>query len=229
MKQVLNLQYASRDIEENLVRSAYLKKLNKLSRRWFVLYGASSINSAASPSSSSEAAEVSASPAHLEWHNSEAKWRAKEPPKRVIVLKVRKGTSTKDVRREWGVTHSVTWVASTTTTTSIKSHKMPSDNICQCPSHLQDVLNILPEKNEGNRHVINVYTLDDCVSIMFSDEQEMRIWLSELLDNQKGRSEDGRVPRPNYEQMWQVRNRRMFRTRLKNLFSASFVCELWMD
>ena len=27
-------------------------------------------------------------PAHLEWHNSEAKWRAKEPPKRVIVLKV---------------------------------------------------------------------------------------------------------------------------------------------
>merc|ERR1719412_2313747 len=53
-------QYASRDIEENLVRSAYLKKLNKLSRRWFVLYGASSINSAASPSSSSsEAPEVS--------------------------------------------------------------------------------------------------------------------------------------------------------------------------
>ena len=32
----------------------------------------------------------------------------------------------------------------------------------------------------------------------------MKIWLSELLDNQKGRSEDGRVPRPNYEQMWQV-------------------------
>ena len=84
----MNLQYASRDIEENLVRSAYLKKLNKLSRRWFVLYGASSINSAASPSSSE--AETSASPAHLEWHNSEAKWRAKEPPKRVIVLKVLK-------------------------------------------------------------------------------------------------------------------------------------------
>ena len=40
----VNLQYASRDIEENLVRSSYLKKLNKLSRRWFVLYGASSIN-----------------------------------------------------------------------------------------------------------------------------------------------------------------------------------------
>ena len=85
-----------------------------------------------------------------------------------------------------------------------KLYKMPPNN-AKCPSHLQDVLNILPEKNEGNRHVINVYTLDDCVSIMFSDEQEMRIWLSELLDNQKGRSEDGRVPRPNYEQMWQVR------------------------
>ena len=81
------MQYASRDIEENLVRSAYLKKLNKLSRRWFVLYGASSINSAMASPSSSEG-ETSASPAHLEWHNSEAKWRAKEPPKRVIVLKV---------------------------------------------------------------------------------------------------------------------------------------------
>ena len=43
------------------------------------------------------------------------------------------------------------------------------DPLCSCP--LQDVLNILPEKNDGGRHVINVYTLDDCVSIMFSDEQ----------------------------------------------------------
>ena len=102
-----------------------------------------------------------------------------------------------------------------------KLHKMPPDNICQCPSHLQDVLNILPEKNEGNRHVINVYTLDDCVSIMFSDEQEMRIWLSELLDNQKGRSEDGRVPRPNYEQMWQVRKCRnkIYETTYQQFFS----------
>ena len=90
------MQYASRDIEENLVRSAYLKKLNKLSRRWFVLYGASSMNAAASAASASAASaspssdEVGqAQPAHLEWHNSEAKWRAKEPPKRVIVLKVR--------------------------------------------------------------------------------------------------------------------------------------------
>ena len=89
----MNLQYASRDIEENLVRSAYLKKLNKLSRRWFVLYGASSINAAAAASAASASPssdEVGqAQPAHLEWHNSEAKWRAKEPPKRVIVLKVR--------------------------------------------------------------------------------------------------------------------------------------------
>ena len=87
----MNLQYASRDIEENLVRSAYLKKLNKLSRRWFVLYGASSMNASAAAASASPSSDevVQAQPAHLEWHNSEAKWRAKEPPKRVIVLKVR--------------------------------------------------------------------------------------------------------------------------------------------
>ena len=45
---------------------------------------------------------------------------------------------------------------------------------------LQDVLNILPEKNEGNRHVINVYTLDDCVSIMFSDEQVLKMIMSHI-------------------------------------------------
>ena len=73
------------------MRSAYLKKLNKLSRRWFVLYGASSMNAAAASAASASPSsdEVGqAQPAHLEWHNSEAKWRAKEPPKRVIVLKV---------------------------------------------------------------------------------------------------------------------------------------------
>ena len=51
-----------------------------------MLYGASSMcpTAAASPSATGEGDQ----PAHLEWHNSEAKWRAKEPPKRVIVLKV---------------------------------------------------------------------------------------------------------------------------------------------
>ena len=42
------------------------------------------------------------------------------------------------------------------------------------------MLNILPEKNEGNRHVINVYTLDDCVSIMFSDEQVLKMIMSHI-------------------------------------------------
>jgi hypothetical protein len=54
------------------------------------------------------------------------------------------------------------------------------------------------------RHVIGVYTLDDCVSILFAEEQELKIWLDELLNHQKGRSEDGRVPKPNYEHMWPV-------------------------
>ena len=43
---------------------------------------------AASPSAAAGSDGDLAQPAHLEWHNSEAKWRAKEPPKRVIVLKV---------------------------------------------------------------------------------------------------------------------------------------------
>ncbi len=49
-----------------------------------------------------------------------------------------------------------------------------------------------------------MYTLDDCVSILFTDDQDMKNWLGELLNHQKGRSEDGRVPKPNYENMWSV-------------------------
>ena len=53
-----------------MVLSASLRKLNKLQKRWFVLYGGSGPDS----------------PAHLEYYDNESKWRAGEPPKRDIVL-----------------------------------------------------------------------------------------------------------------------------------------------
>ena len=57
----------------------------------------------------------------------------------------------------------------------------------------------------------------------------MKIWLSELLDNQKGRSEDGRVPRPNYEQMWQVRAYNLGRLKLVHYRSKVGHTKKWVD
>jgi hypothetical protein len=63
-------QYSDRDIQQNLVRASLLRKLKTTRKRWFVLYAASEEH-----------------PAHLEYHESEAKWKACEPPRREIILK----------------------------------------------------------------------------------------------------------------------------------------------
>lgn len=52
--------------------------------------------------------------------------------------------------------------------------------------------------------MIAIYTLDTCLSILFEEEQVLQIWLDSLLSQQKGRSEDGKIPKPNYEHMWEV-------------------------
>ena len=72
---------------------------------------------------------------------------------------------------------------------------------------LKDCLNICKKqdtRDSKNKHVIAIYTLKDCLSILFEEEQELRNWLVQLLSHQKGNVGDGRIPRPNFEKMWQV-------------------------
>ena len=64
-----SLQYSARDHKENVVLSASLRKLNKLHKRWFVLYSGSKEH-----------------PAHLEYYDNDAKWKNGDPPKREILL-----------------------------------------------------------------------------------------------------------------------------------------------
>lgn len=56
--------------------------------------------------------------------------------------------------------------------------------------------------------MIAVYTITDCLGIHFEEEQELQNWLTQLLRLQKGPLgaglDDGRIPRPRYEHMWQV-------------------------
>lgn len=128
-----------RNIEENKVLAASLRKLPHMHRRWFVLYSASD-----------------KFPAKLEYYLNEKQWREGYTPKTIIL---------KDCF-----------------------------NICK----KQD------SRDSKNKHVIAIYTLNKCHSILFEEEQELRNWLVQLLSHQKGSSGDGRIPKPNFENMWQV-------------------------
>ena len=126
-------------MEENKVLCAYLRKLKTNRKKWFVLYSAG------------------ATPAHLEYHDNERKWKSGFPASRDIIL--------------------------------------------------QDCFNICKKKDSRdakNKQVIAIYTLDDCLSILFEEEQELQNWLIQLLNLQKGNAEDGKIPKPKFENMWQV-------------------------
>lgn len=64
----------------------------------------------------------------------------------------------------------------------------------------------LDTRDSRNRFVIALYTLDDCVSIVFETENELNDWLDQLLTLQQGKhgNIDGRKPVPNYEHMFTV-------------------------
>uniref|UniRef100_A0A0K2SXT9 Insulin receptor substrate 1 n=1 Tax=Lepeophtheirus salmonis TaxID=72036 RepID=A0A0K2SXT9_LEPSM len=62
-------------------------------------------------------------------------------------------------------------------------------------------------RDSKNKKVIALYTSEDCVSLLFEQEEELRIWLDLLLSHQQGRNSNGKIPKPNYEYMWQVKVR----------------------
>eukprot|EP00096_Caligus_rogercresseyi_P008574 TRINITY_DN2762_c0_g1_i2.p1 TRINITY_DN2762_c0_g1~~TRINITY_DN2762_c0_g1_i2.p1 ORF type:complete len:783 (+),score=271.02 TRINITY_DN2762_c0_g1_i2:104-2452(+) len=131
---------------KSVVLSAHLRKLKKNKVKWFVLY--------------EDEPGDPGSPAHLEYHDDDKKWRAGFPPKRKIVL-----------------------------------------NKCLNICRKQD------SRDSKNKQVIALYTLQDCVGLLFEQEEELRIWLDLLLSHQQGRNSNGKIPKPNYEHMWQVKVR----------------------
>lgn len=64
----------------------------------------------------------------------------------------------------------------------------------------------LDTRDSRNKFVIALYTLDDCVSIVFDTEMELNDWLDQLLTLQQGKfgNIDGRKPMPNYEHVFTV-------------------------
>ncbi len=89
---------------------------------------------------------------------------------------------------------------------------------------LEECLNICRKhdsRDSKHKLVIALYTPEDCLGILFEEEEELRVWLDLLLSHQKGRSADGKIPRPTYEHMWQVMVKRFEPEDKLNTFTMS--------
>lgn len=70
---------------------------------------------------------------------------------------------------------------------------------------LQQCFDINRKKETANQFVIAVYTLNECLDILFENEQDMEIWLDLMLCcKDGGRSIEGKIARPNFESVWSV-------------------------
>lgn len=118
-----------------VVRSAYLKKLKTMKKKWFVLRAESADNSA-----------------RLEYYDSEKKYRQNPGnPKRIIPLKA--------------------------------------------------CFNINRRQDTKHKHVIALYTKDDCFCVVLDSERDLDDWLKALLSLQRGEDVvDGEPPKPTFGQ-----------------------------
>ncbi|XP_052564109.1 insulin receptor substrate 1 isoform X3 [Culex pipiens pallens] len=59
--------------------------------------------------------------------------------------------------------------------------------------------------HDPKKHVIALYTRDDCFSIVFDSEEELNRWLRTLWSLQRGEEgAEGEPPRPTFEHVWDV-------------------------
>lgn len=59
--------------------------------------------------------------------------------------------------------------------------------------------------HDPKKHVIALYTRDDCFSIVFDSEEELNRWLRTLWSLQRGEEgTEGEPPRPTFEHVWDV-------------------------
>ncbi|XP_062707133.1 serine-rich adhesin for platelets isoform X7 [Aedes albopictus] len=60
------------------------------------------------------------------------------------------------------------------------------------------------KRHDIKKHVIALYTKDDCFCIVFDSEEELNRWLRTLLSLQRGEESEGEPPRPTFEHVWDV-------------------------
>ncbi|KAG5880114.1 hypothetical protein JTB14_027054 [Gonioctena quinquepunctata] len=81
-------------------------------------------------------------------------------------------------------------------------------NVGQPPKRsipLKTCFNINKRIDTKHKHVIALYTKDDCFCVVLDSEEELDGWLKALLSLQHGdEAVDGEVPKPTFEHVWQV-------------------------
>nr|ANW09594.1 insulin receptor 2 [Monochamus alternatus] len=70
---------------------------------------------------------------------------------------------------------------------------------------LRTCFNINKRNDTKYKHVIALYTKDDCFCVVLESEEDLDAWLKDLLSLQHGEEAmDGETPRPTFEHVWQV-------------------------
>ncbi|CAG9862645.1 unnamed protein product [Phyllotreta striolata] len=71
---------------------------------------------------------------------------------------------------------------------------------------LKTCFNINRRHDTRHKHVIALYTKDDCFCVVLDTEEELESWLRALLALQHGEEAggDGEAPKPTFEHVWQV-------------------------
>ncbi|CAH1135908.1 unnamed protein product [Ceutorhynchus assimilis] len=70
---------------------------------------------------------------------------------------------------------------------------------------LRTCFNINKKQDSKHKFVIALYTKDDCFSIVFDNEEEMKVWLKDFLTLQHGEEIlEGEILKPKFEYVWQV-------------------------
>ncbi|XP_053999066.1 insulin receptor substrate 1 isoform X5 [Hylaeus anthracinus] len=89
---------------------------------------------------------------------------------------------------------------------------------------LNSCFNINKREDTKHKHVIALYTKDECFCLILESEKELDEWLKAMLLLQTGDVADGEQPRPIFEHVWQVTMQKKGLGERKNIFGPYRLC-----
>ncbi|XP_072765713.1 uncharacterized protein Chico isoform X3 [Anoplolepis gracilipes] len=89
---------------------------------------------------------------------------------------------------------------------------------------LHSCFNINKRGDTKHKHVIALYTKDECFCLILDTEKELDEWLGAMLRLQSGDVPDGEQPRPTFEHIWQVTMQKKGLGARKNIHGPYRLC-----
>lgn len=101
-----------------------------------------------------------------------------------------------------------------------KAHQNPKRSIT-----LKTCFNINRRSDIRQKHVIALYTKNDCFCVVLETEEELDDWLKALLSLQHGEEmPDGELPKPTFEHVWQVNVQKKELGNSRNILGPYHLC-----